>query len=153
MKDVLVAIIGTIATIIAAIVVWWLNEKDKRTYEDFRRREEKYAKLISSLKGFYSGSFNAEEITEFVNQLNLCWMYCPDTVIKKAYYFLSLLESGADKKAVERAVGDFILSVRKDILSGSAEKHTNLKPEDFRHIETANLLSILNARSKNTLSE
>ncbi len=143
----LVAIIGTIATIIAAIVVWLLNEKEKRSYEDYRRREEKYAKLVSSLKGFYSGSFNAEEITEFVNQLNLCWMYCPDGVIKKAYQFLSLLESRADKKTVERAIGDFILSIRKDILSGSTAKRTCLKPEDFRHIETAELLSILRARS------
>ncbi len=148
----LVAIIGTIATIIAAIVVWLLNEKEKRAYEDYRRREEKYAKLVSSLKGFYSGSFNAEEITEFVNQLNLCWMYCPDEVIKKAYQFLSLLKSGADRKTVERAIGDFILSIRKDILSGSTAKHTWLKPEDFRHIETAELLSILRSRVENAPS-
>ena len=149
----LVAIIGTIATIIAAIVVWLLNEREKRAYEDYKQREEKYAKLVSSLKGFYSGSFNAEEITEFVNQLNLCWMYCPDGVIKKAYYFLSLLEKGADRKTMEKAIGDFILSIRKDILSGGTAKHTELKPEDFRHIETANLLSILRTRSKDTFSE
>jgi hypothetical protein len=153
LKDVLVAIIGTIATIIAAIVVWLLNEKDKRTYEDYKHREARYAKLLNSLKGFYSGSFDAEEITEFVNQLNLCWMYCPDNVIKKAYAFLSLLESGAGKAEVEHAIGDFILSIRKDILSGKSTKHTSLTAGDFKHIETNALLEVLRKRSENSSSE
>jgi hypothetical protein len=34
----------------------------------------------------------------------------------------------------ERAIGEFILAIRKDLLNRKPVRHTNLKPEDFKHL-------------------
>jgi len=71
-----------------------------------------------------------------VSQLNLCWMYCSDEVIYKVYKFLLMVHAGkkypdAEK---EKAVGDFILAIREDLINRKPLKKTRLKPEDFKHL-------------------
>ncbi len=108
---------------IAALVtlgVWFFNEKNKRTYEEYKRKEEKYSKLIQSLRGFYIGTSDSALKQEFITQLNQSWMYCPDEAIKKAYKFLSTVhgeEKTYSQEEKENAMGDFILSIRVDLLS------------------------------------
>ena len=89
------ALIGIIITLIIGLVTWYLNERSKRVYEEYKRKEEKYSKLICSLKGFYISSLDKELRDEFLNQLNLCWMYCSDEVIMKAYNFLSTVHTNS----------------------------------------------------------
>ncbi|MBU4301122.1 MAG: hypothetical protein KKB09_07960 [Nanoarchaeota archaeon] len=130
-------IISLIGAFIISVITWCLNERSKRIYEEYKRKEKKYSKLISALKGFYISSLDKELRDEFLNQLNLCWMYCPDEVIIKAYNFLSTIYT--DKKSTdkekEEALGEFILSIRKDLIKRKPLKRTNLKPEDFKHLK------------------
>jgi len=130
-------IISLIVAFIISLITWSLNERSKRIYEEYKRKEEKYSKLISALKGFYVSSLDRELRDEFLNQLNLCWMYCPDVVIIKAYNFLSTVHT--DKKYTdkerEKALGEFMLSIRKDLFKRKPLKKTNLKPEDFKNLK------------------
>jgi len=130
-------IITLIGAFVISLITWSLNERSKRIYEEYKRKEEKYSKLISSLKGFYISSLDKELRDEFLNQLNLCWMYCPDDVIIKAYNFLSTAQT--NKKSInkerEKVLGEFMLSIRKDLIKRKPLKKTDLKPEDFKHLK------------------
>lgn len=119
------------------LVTWRLNERSKRIHEEYKRKEEKYSGLIRSLRGFYVNSENRELKTEFLNQLNLCWMYCPDEVIRKAYNFLNMVHTGQkhSDEENEKAVGELMLAIREDLIGKKLLRTTNLKPEDFKHLK------------------
>ncbi len=131
-----ISVIGAVVVLTSAIVTWCLNEKSKRKFEEYKRKEVKYSALIRSLRGFYVDTFNKELRNEFLNQLNLCWMYCPDEVIQKAYNFLCTVQTGQqhsdDEK--ERAVGELMLAIRLDMINRKPLKKTDLLPEDFKHL-------------------
>ncbi len=135
--NILIPVIGVILTLIGGFVTWYLNEQSKRIYEEYKRKEERYSELIRSLRGFYVDSFSKELTEQFLNQLNLCWMYCPDEVVRKAYKFLLMVHT--DKKypddEKEKAVGEFILTIRKDLINRKPLRKTELKPEDFKHLK------------------
>lgn len=132
-----ISLIVVIVTLAGGILTWRLNEKSKRVYEEYQRKEEKYAALIKSVRGFYTTSFEKETREEFINQLNLCWMYCSDDVIQKGYKFLETVHTQFGKKYSdkdrENALGEFILAIRKDLIDREPLKVTHLKPEDFKH--------------------
>lgn len=120
-----------------AAVAWFANEWGKRKREEYRRKEEKYQALLKSLKGFYvttPSSESKEMKDEFLEQLTLCWLYCPDEVIKKAYDFLATIHTGVKctETQKEKVLGEFVLVIRKDLLSQGIVRKTNLKPEDFK---------------------
>lgn len=134
--NVLIPVIGGVLVLIGGFLTWYLNERSKRVYEEYKRKEEKYSALIRSLRGFYVDSSSKELKTEFLNQLNLCWMYCPDEVIHKAYNFLFMVhtvQKHSDEEK-EKAVGEFMLAIRKDLISRKPLTKTNFKPEDFKHL-------------------
>ena len=134
--NILIPVIVVIITFTSGFVSWLLNERSKRVYEEYKRKEERYSELIRSLKGFYVGSPSKELKDEFLSQLNLCWMYCSDEVICKAYKFLLMVHTGERCPDVkkEEAVGDFVLAIRKDLINRKPLKKTKLRPEDFKHL-------------------
>ncbi|MCD6366549.1 MAG: hypothetical protein J7L46_03310 [Bacteroidales bacterium] len=123
--------------LVSAIVAWFANEWRKRIWEEYQRKEEKYKSLLKSLEGFYTfvDSSEAKKLKQtFLNHLNLCWLYCPDSVIEKAYEFLSCVHTDVkcadDQK--EKALGELVFAIRKDLLSRRIVKKTSLKPNDFK---------------------
>ena len=136
LKPLIISIIGATVTFIGGFCLWWFNERSKRIYEEYKRKEEKYSEMVRSLRGFYVGLFNEALRNEFLNQLNLCWMYCPDQVVRKAYDFLLTVHTDRhcsdDEK--EKAVGELILAIRKDLISRIPLRKTELKPGEFRHL-------------------
>ena len=122
---------------IGAIIAWCANEWRKRLWEEYRRKEEKYQLLLKSLKGFYTSASPEEAKVlkqSFLEQVNLCWLYCPDEVIKKAYVFLSCVHTNirCTDEEKEKALGELVLAIRKDLLSRKMVRKTELKPEDFK---------------------
>lgn len=124
---------------------WYLNEQSKRKYEDYKRKEERYSQLIRSFKGFYTPPSNAvqpatELRNEFIMQLNLCWMYCPDEVIRSAYGFLSTVQVDTKEKDAtkekEIAAGELMLAIRNDLINRKPLKHTKLTAKDFKHLKS-----------------
>ena len=57
-------------------------------------------------------------------------------MIRKAYNFLSMVHT--DQKHLdeekEEAIGEFVLAIRKDLISRKPLRKTNLKPGDFKNL-------------------
>lgn len=128
--------------LLGAVVAWFANEWRKRIADQYQRKVESYKQLLRSLRGFYVGAADAEELkAEFLNQMNIAWLYCPDHVIKKGYEFLDTVhgdEAGAEEEK-EQALGAFVVAIRKDLLSRSLVRSTQLSERDFRHLGIAKL--------------
>ena len=107
--------------LIGAVFAWFANERLKRSWEQYQRKEDRYQELIKSLKGFHASTWSPEERkvhkNHFIDQLNLCWMYCPDDVILKAYAFIDSVHTDqvSSDAVKERALGELILEIRKDL--------------------------------------
>jgi hypothetical protein len=72
---------------------------------------------------------------EFLTQINLCWLYCPDEIIRKANQLALAIEQGSNKK--ELLAGELMLELRKDLLGHFRFKlpfkPTKLTGDEFRH--------------------
>lgn len=121
---------------IIAIATWYSNEKSKRIQHEYERKEDRYKELLCNLRGFYASLNDPKLKTEFLNQLNLCWLYAPDEVIKKAYEFLGLVNTDAKSNDSEKelALGELVVEIRKDLMARRIVKNSNLKPEDFKNL-------------------
>ena len=133
--DTLIQVGGTVIALIAGFITLSVNEENKRNKQEYKRKEERYIELVNALRGFYIDSFDKEKRENFLRQVNLCWLYCPDEVIQNAYKFLMMVhtdqkQQDADK---EKAVGEFILAIRMDLIGRKPVKSTSLKSEDFKH--------------------
>jgi hypothetical protein len=124
--------------LIAAIVAWVFNERSKRALEEYQRKESNYKELLLSLKGFYESVEQGERKelkNKFIDQLNLCWLYSPDDVIFAGYNFIQAVHTDAGKRPTDEqkqnALGNFILAIRKDLLSRRITRNTALKSKDF----------------------
>ena len=120
-----------------AVIAWFANEWRNRIATQYQRKEANYKELLRALQGFYIGVNNAEELkNEFLNQLNIAWLYCPDDVIRKGYAFLDAVHAqnvSTDAKK-ELALGAFVAAIRRDLLSRKLMNKTKLSPTDFRHL-------------------
>ena len=124
--------------LIVAVVAWVLNERSKRALEEYQRKESNYKELLLSLKGFYESVEQGERKelkNKFIDQLNLCWLYSPDDVIFAGYNFIQAVHTDAGKHPTDEqkqnALGNFILAIRKDLLSRRITRTTELKSKDF----------------------
>lgn len=124
------------APLFGAILAWIVNEWRKQYWELYKRKEESYKKLLKSVRGYYDGAVDNKLKAEFLHQLDLCWLYCPDDVINKGYQFLQLIQD--DNKATDNqrinALNEFVLAVRNDIYPKwwMIFKRTNLTADDFK---------------------
>jgi hypothetical protein len=119
---------------------WFWNERRKRISEEYERKAEKYAALIESLQGFYIGidPENGRRLKDkFIQELNKCWLYCSDDVIHKAYAFLNTVHTRekTTDEVKERAVGDLMLAIRRDLLARKPMRVTALTAADFQHLK------------------
>jgi len=126
------------APVFLAIIAWYLNERAKRKWEEYGRKEERYKELLRTLKGFYLTTHDQELKKEFIHQVNLCWLYTPDEVIQKAYAFLDKVRVGANSKDKDKesAAGALVVAIRKDLLSRKMVKKTKLQASDYKHLRS-----------------
>ena len=123
--------------LVVALLAWLGNEWRKRQWEEYKRKEERYQELIKALKGFHLSSWSPDESktmkNHFIDQINLCWMYCPDEVILKAYAFINTVHTSrtCSNEEKELALGELILAIRKDLISKKVLSSTQLKPGNF----------------------
>ncbi len=125
--------------LLGAVVAWFVNEWRKQIADQYQRKEANYKELLRSLRGFYVSSNNPDELRrEFLNQLNIAWLYCPDDVIKKGYAFLDTVNALNTSTDTDRelALGAFVAAIRRDILSRKLVRKTKLSLTDFRHLAT-----------------
>ncbi len=119
---------------LGAVGVWWLTERAKLKSEQFKRREEHYREMIKATRGFYAASEDAELKTAFLDQVNLLWLYTPDTVIQAAYRFLTEAERNVGGGEAERALSELMSLIREDALSRRTAWKSRLTSADFKHL-------------------
>ncbi|PSV20935.1 hypothetical protein C0W44_10430 [Photobacterium leiognathi subsp. mandapamensis] len=130
------------APLFGAVIAWFVNEWRKRIWKQYHRKEESYKELLRCLQGFYEGTDPklAKELkSQFLMEVNKCWLYCPDDVIHKAYIFLDTVKDNQHPKTdneKEKAVGNFVAAIRKDLLSRKVVYKTHLKENDFKHYKS-----------------
>src|SRR5258708_25831543 len=110
---------------LAAVVVWFLNERSKLAWEQYKRKEENYKELLRCLRGFYVSNQDRHLKLEFVHQVNLLWLYAPDHVVKAAYQFLRKIQTAAQDK--EFAFGYLVAAARADLLSRKIVRRSELE--------------------------
>jgi hypothetical protein len=118
-----------------AVIAWYLAEYRKRASEEYIRKEERYRELILALRGFYIGSEDPAQRQAFLDQVRMCWLYCPDEVITCAYAFLLSVHAQmtSDDRTKEMALGRVMSAIRNDLISRRIVKATLLTATDFRH--------------------
>jgi|WetSurMetagenome_2_1015567.scaffolds.fasta_scaffold321803_2 hypothetical protein len=122
-KDLLPSIILILAAFVS-ILTWFLNEWSKRRDQKIQLKFERYTRLIEALSGYFEPR-DKELQKKFKNELNLCWLHCPDDVIRKATDFFDVVEKNSGDK--DRAAIELLLAIRKT----TPFKKTALKSEDF----------------------
>jgi hypothetical protein len=130
----LISALGAVLAWLFAVLAWLFNERWRRAQEDYRRKEERYRELLISLKGFHVGVMDRQARQIFLDQIVLCWLYCPDSVIEKLYAFVDVVKTGANSTEQERnqRAGEVVAAIREDLLARRLVTRSSLKPEDFR---------------------
>ena len=129
-------------SLIGAVIAWFWNERRKRVAKEYIRKEKKYEALIEALRGFQTDAIGSPEGREsrnrFLLELNKSWLYCPDGVIEKIYAFIVTVHTDRKHTDEERehALGELMITIRKDILSRRPVRKTCLKANDFKLLKS-----------------
>ena len=121
---------------LGAVIAWLLNERRRRATEEYPRREERYRELLLAMNGFYAHSSDPGVRQRFIEEYKRCWLYCDDSVIKAANEAMRVMSEGTTAPMAERhrVLGNFVLTLRRDLLSRKLTTRTKLRPEDYMHI-------------------
>ena len=122
--------------VLGAVVLWFANEVSKRRAESYQRKERRYISLLESLSGFMvsaDAKTASQKKTEFLHQLDLCWLYCPPRVVRKGYAFLDKVSTGVryTDEQQKSSLQEFVESLRRD-LRGPKLSLKDLRASEFR---------------------
>jgi hypothetical protein len=120
-----------VITALGAVAAWLANEWRKREADNFARREDNYKSLLTAMASFYGGG-SLDGRAEFLKQVQIGWLYCPDDVIRKAYSFLNTVHENftGSQKEKEDAARALVLAIRQDMLPWY--RKTELKAEEVQ---------------------
>lgn len=153
--DILLVIVATafgvgFATVLV-IVQLFIGKVLSDRREQYRRREKRYIKLLNSLTGFYQSTSDNKLRSEFLAELNRCWLYCNDDVINRSYEFLNSVSENSTSSDEEKelALGNLVLAMRRDMLPRKFLRlknpkrwitrwlnNTHLKPSDYTPLKS-----------------
>lgn len=122
--------------LVGAVLAWLLNERRRRAWEEYLRKEDRYQKLLKSLSGFYVHAANPDARYVFIEEYKKCWMYCADEVITAANAAIHATKEGTTISNDERLkiIGALVLAIRRDMLRRTLVRKTKLSPDDYIHM-------------------
>ncbi len=141
-KEVVIAA-APMLPVLGAVVLWFLSERSKRRAEIYQRKEHRYISLLESLPGFMVNTdvkTSSQKKTEFLHQLDLCWLYCPPRVVRKGNDFLDkvIVEEQEQEQYTEEekqsSLKEFVESLRRD-LRGPKLSLRDLRASEYRLVE------------------
>ena len=85
--------------------------------KDPKKQEERYVAFLESLVGFSSYTNDSNAKDEFINQLNLAWLYCPDHILHKCYEFTNAVhgDTQTSNNYRLRIVSELVLCLRMEL--------------------------------------
>jgi len=122
--------------LLGGVVAWFFNERRRREWEEYLRKEERYRELLRTLTGFYADTGDPEVRRQFLEEYKRCWLYCGDDVIKAANFAMEGLVENTPLHNDERLrrIGLLVIAIRRDLLRRTLTRRTTLTPADFSHI-------------------
>ncbi len=116
-----------------AVVAWFLNERRRRAWEEYLRKEERYRALLRTLAGFYTHASSPIVREEFLEEYKRCWLYCSDEVIRAANEAMVVMVEGTQVPMDERLskIGELVLAIRRDLLRRTLTNETSLRPSEY----------------------
>jgi PAS domain-containing protein len=122
--------------LVGAVIAWVLNERRRRTWEEYLRKEERYRELLRTLTGFYDHAADSDVRCQFLEEYKRCWLYCSDDVIRAANSAMEVMVEGTTVPMGERRerIGEFVLAIRRDLLRRALTRKTALVAADYVHV-------------------
>ena len=122
--------------LVGAVLAWFLNERRRRAWEEYLRKEERYRELLRTLTGFYSFADDTDVRRQFLEEYKRCWLYCNDEVIRAANLAMEGMVEGTSLPNDERLerIGKLVIAIRRDLLRRTLTQRTELTPKDYVHI-------------------
>jgi hypothetical protein len=124
-------------TIFLSILAWYLNERAKRSNKIYLQKETRYlelAELIENLKENEKPG-DPDLKPKFIHQINLCWLYCPDNVVRMIIDLVSKFNNDASQNEREETIADLMVTLRKDL----RKRTTKLNRADYAKVSPAML--------------
>lgn len=118
------------------VLAWFFNERRRRAWEEYLRKEERYRELLRTLTGFYTYASDPEIRRQFLEEYKRCWLYCGDEVIKAANFAMDGMIENSPLPNDERLrrIGLLVLAIRRDLLRKTLTTSTGLSQTDYVHI-------------------
>lgn len=123
--------------LVGAVGAWFLNERRRRAWEEYLRKEERYRELLRTLTGFYGYASDPEVRRQFLEEYKRCFLYCSDEVIRAANLAMEGMVEGTqlpNDTRLER-IGNLVMAIRRDLLRRTLTSRTKLTHIDFRHVK------------------
>lgn len=134
MKEGLIALVPLVSAALGALLGYIFTSRAKRDESIIRFKEEKYAKLLIKLQGFVGATASAQLKREFFEEQYQSWLYASDEVIESLNALVHLVVEShggePDPTAGRKAVGEVVLSMRRDLL-----RKTQLEYSAFRYTD------------------
>ena len=138
MKDWLNLLVPLATLALGSLLTYHFTSRSKREESIVRFKEEKYAKLLIKLQGFVGSTTSPKLKREFFEEQYQSWLYASDDVVKAINDMVQIVIDGKgsqpDPKAGNRAVGEIVLAMRRDLLQKtaldySAFRYTDVVPD------------------------
>lgn len=120
----------------ASIIIWYLNEGKRRSIQEYKQKETRYLELIELIEKLEPNEKPSDHLRDdFLHQINLCWLYCPDNIVRKIAELISSLNNDSiSQESKENSMSELMIALRKDI-----RKKTKLNQDDYRKVKPSML--------------
>jgi hypothetical protein len=130
------SIISAVGAVLVVAMGWLLNEYARRRSDDYRRREQRYRRLVLGIRGMYVDSRDVAKTEQAAEEVSLAWLYCPPAVVRKANTLMESVRVGATDATKDCAEAELLLAIRTDLrgswLRRRALRQSELEVGDFK---------------------
>lgn len=117
-----------------AYLTYFFTNRTKRNETILKYKEEKYSNLLILLQGFVGTTANTETKKKFFEEQYKSWLYSSDEVVEAINVMVALIIQSNEKPFTseegEKAVGNIVVAMRKDLLG-----NTNLDFSNFTYTD------------------
>lgn len=126
--------------IIIGLYQWHTEQANKRRFELYIKKEKLYLEMQQNLWGFYGNSSDRNKRQKFIENVQVAWLYCPDSFITICNEFIDnghvqQNQIGNDEVRL-KIVNRLLAEMRKDLLSNKYVANTVLTSDDIRNVNT-----------------
>lgn len=106
-----------VVTAFASLIVWFLNEWAKRSYDQYQKKIKQYIELIKIIEKTSEKPKGQKCRTELWQQNNQCWLVCSDEVYKKiSDYIQKFDDDNISSKDKANTKNNLMVTLRKDAM-------------------------------------